>query len=88
MATFPLLVGVRMVRTWAALRVMSPDGYPIYEQSASHPGAFAAACPSGVTLAAAHALRYAKHVAQGTLPEAFEVFSSRRFASSHVRLAS
>lgn len=86
-ATFPSLAGVRMVRTWAALRVMTPDGYPIYEQSAAHPGAFAAACHSGVTLAAAHALRYAKHVAQGTLPDEFAVFASRRF-DSDVRLAS
>ncbi|MGH8637977.1 MAG: hypothetical protein ACREUZ_12660, partial [Burkholderiales bacterium] len=78
---------VRMVRTWAALRVMSPDGYPIYEQSQSCPGAFAATCHSGVTLAAAHALRYAKYVAQASLPEEFQVFHSRRFGSD-VRLAS
>jgi hypothetical protein len=31
---FPALAPLRVVRTWAALRVMSPDGYPIYEQSA------------------------------------------------------
>jgi glycine/D-amino acid oxidase-like deaminating enzyme len=86
-ATFPQLAGVRMVRTWAALRVMSPDGYPVYEQSAAYPGAFAATCHSGVTLAAAHALRYAKHVAAGSLPDEFGVFHSRRFGSD-VRLAS
>lgn len=87
LATFPLLAGVRMVRTWAALRVMSPDGYPIYEQSPSFPGAFAATCHSGVTLAAAHALRYAKYIAQGSLPDSFEIFHSRRFEAD-VRLAS
>ena len=86
-ATFPLLERVRMVRTWAALRVMSPDGYPIYEQSETCPGAFAATCHSGVTLAGAHALRYAKYVAQGALPEELDVFHSRRF-DSNVRLAS
>ena len=32
---FPLLAGLNVVRTWAALRVMSPDGFPIYEQSAT-----------------------------------------------------
>jgi glycine/D-amino acid oxidase-like deaminating enzyme len=58
---------------------MSPDGYPIYEQSIACPGAFAATCHSGVTLAAAHALRYAKHVAQGALPAELEPFHSRRF---------
>jgi glycine/D-amino acid oxidase-like deaminating enzyme len=86
-ATFPLLAGARMVRTWAALRVMSPDGYPVYEQSTACPGAFAATCHSGVTLAAAHALRYAKHIARGALPEELQVFHSRRFGSD-VRLAS
>jgi glycine/D-amino acid oxidase-like deaminating enzyme len=86
-ATFPMLAGVRMVRTWAALRVMSPDGYPVYEQSTAHPGAFAATCHSGVTLAAAHALRYANYIARGALPEEFQVFHSRRFGSD-VRLAS
>jgi hydrogen cyanide synthase HcnC len=86
-ATFPMLANVRMVRTWAALRVMSPDGYPVYEQSAACPGAFAATCHSGVTLAAAHALRYANYIARGSLPEDFQVFHSRRFGSD-VRLAS
>jgi glycine/D-amino acid oxidase-like deaminating enzyme len=82
--TFPCLKDVRMVRTWAALRVMSPDGYPIYEQSESCPGAFAATCHSGVTLAGAHALHYAKHIAAGALPNEFDAFHSSRFAQSHV----
>ncbi|HEY8446455.1 MAG TPA: FAD-binding oxidoreductase [Thermomicrobiales bacterium] len=82
-ATFPLLERVRMVRTWAALRVMTPDGYPIYQQSETCPGAFAAACHSGVTLAGAHALRFARYVVQGTLPDELAVFHSRRF-DSHV----
>jgi glycine/D-amino acid oxidase-like deaminating enzyme len=30
---FPLLEGVNVVRTWGALRVMSPDGFPIYQAS-------------------------------------------------------
>ncbi|MCC6533535.1 MAG: FAD-binding oxidoreductase [Burkholderiales bacterium] len=80
--TFPFLGSVRMLRTWAALRVMTPDGFPVYEQSQRHPGAFAATCHSGVTLAAAHALRYAKHVAAGALPEDFAPFHSRRFHDS------
>jgi len=82
--TFPFLAGVRMVRTWAALRVMSPDGFPVYEQSEAFPGAFSATCHSGVTLAAAHALRYAKFVAQGALPSELAPFHSRRFGSTDV----
>ena len=44
------------MRTWSALRVMSPDGFPIYDQSQFFPGAFVATCHSGVTLAANHVL--------------------------------
>jgi glycine/D-amino acid oxidase-like deaminating enzyme len=52
---FPLLENVRVVRSWGALRVMSPDGHPIYQRSTSCPGASLVTCHSGVTLAAAHA---------------------------------
>jgi glycine/D-amino acid oxidase-like deaminating enzyme len=81
---FPFLRGVNVVRTWAALRVMSTDGLPIYEQSREFPGAFVASCHSGVTLAAAHALRYAQCVADGKLPDELRRFSSARF---HVQKA-
>jgi len=62
-----------------ALRVMAPDGLPIYEQSADFPGAFVATCHSGVTLAAAHALRYAEFVAAGSLPAELARFTNKRF---------
>jgi glycine/D-amino acid oxidase-like deaminating enzyme len=59
---------------------MSQDGFPIYEQSETCPGAFAAVCHSGVTLAAAHALFLAPHIATGNLPaEEFQPFNTRRF---------
>ena len=77
---FPLLGRLNVVRTWAALRVMTKDGFPIYEQSSSCPGAFVATCHSGVTLAANHALVLAPLIAAGELPkEDFDVFSPRRF---------
>jgi glycine/D-amino acid oxidase-like deaminating enzyme len=76
---FPLLGQLNVVRTWAAQRVMSRDGFPIYEQSANAPGAFVATCHSGVTLAANHALALAPHIAAGRLPDEFAVFSARRF---------
>jgi glycine/D-amino acid oxidase-like deaminating enzyme len=77
--TFPRLAGLNVVRTWSALRVMSPDGFPIYEQSRSHPGAFVATCHSGVTLAANHVLTLAPAILAGELPEAAASFSARRF---------
>lgn len=77
---FPLLGRLNVVRSWAALRVMTQDGFPIYDLSESCPGAFIATCHSGVTLAANHALVLAPLIAAGTLPKnEFEVFSARRF---------
>jgi len=78
---FPALKEASIVRTWAALRVMSPDGFPIYEQSERYPGAFAATCHSGVTLAGAHALALAPAIMAGTLPESLAAFTSARFAA-------
>ena len=51
---FPALAKAKLLRSWSALRIMSPDGLPVYQQSASHPGAFLVTCHSGITLSAAH----------------------------------
>jgi len=77
--TFPVLRHARIVRTWGALRVMSADGLPVYEQSSEFPGAFVCTCHSGVTLAAAHALHYAQYVLEGALPPELARFATRRF---------
>lgn len=77
--TFPLLRNVRLVRTWAALRVYSPDGFPVYEQSQQYPGAYVVTCHSGVTLAAAHVTRIAPWVLGGAMPEELGVFAGGRF---------
>ena len=50
----PKLAQLRLVRAWGSLRVMSPDGLPIYQQSSSMPGAFIVTCHSGITLSAIH----------------------------------
>jgi glycine/D-amino acid oxidase-like deaminating enzyme len=76
--TFPLLRDVNLVRAWGALRVMTPDGFPIYEQSATCPGAFVATCHSGVTLAAQHVLKVAPWMAGEGAPPGIEVFRSAR----------
>ncbi len=76
---FPALARLRIVRTWAAVRIMSPDGGPIYEQSPEAPGAFSISCHSGVTLAGAHAMSLAPMIARGSLSPEHEIFSTRRF---------
>jgi len=79
MRMFPSIAGLKIVRWWDCARVLSPDGYPIYDHSRSHPGAFLATCHSGVTLAAAHAKLLTPAILNGGLPEQFAAFSSRRF---------
>jgi hydrogen cyanide synthase HcnC len=78
--SFPALAEARAVRMWGALRILSPDGFPIYAQSERHPGAFAATCHSGVTLAGAHALDLAPQIAAGELDAGMCPFTPRRFA--------
>jgi len=75
----PSLSDAKIIRSWAALRVMSPDGYPIYDQSPTIAGAFAVTCHSGVTLAAAHALDLARCIHDGHLGTHLTAFSERRF---------
>ncbi|WP_454683313.1 NAD(P)/FAD-dependent oxidoreductase [Ancylobacter moscoviensis] len=76
---FPQIADVNVVRQWGSLRVMTPDGKPIYEESQRHPGAFAATCHSGVTLCSAHAFVLGPAIATGTLPDAVASFRSDRF---------
>jgi glycine/D-amino acid oxidase-like deaminating enzyme len=77
--TFPLLSKVRLVRAWGALRVMTPDGKPVYQQSEAFPGAYAVACHSGVTLAAAHAGPVAQWIATGHRHQLLQHFGTERF---------
>ena len=77
--SFPWLAELQIVRAWAALRVMPPDGLPIYDESERFPGAFTANCHSGVTLAGAHAGLFAPMVAAGALDPVLAPFSAKRF---------
>jgi glycine/D-amino acid oxidase-like deaminating enzyme len=75
----PALADVTIIRQWAGLRIMTPDSYPIYAESLTHPGAFVALCHSGVTLAAAHATTFAASIDAGSLSSQFDDFHHRRF---------
>jgi glycine/D-amino acid oxidase-like deaminating enzyme len=76
---FPWIAELNIVRAWSALRVMAPDGLPIYDQSERFPGAFTANCHSGVTLAGTHANRLAPMIAAGALNRDISGASARRF---------
>ncbi len=74
---FPLLGSLNVIRTWSGIRVMPLDGFPIYDQSESCPGAFVACCHSGVTLAPNHAFEIAPMIVAGALdPEKVGAFSA------------
>ncbi len=81
---FPFVRNLRVQRTWAALRVMTPDGCPVYQHSTTAPGAFSFACHSGVTLASAHALEVPDWVLAGEIPQAYRCFDTRRFGAQGV----
>ena len=78
-AVLPPLAQARMVRSWGALRPMTPDGFAAYGQSAAMPGAFVAACHSGVTLSAVHAGPLAQGILAGRLPDSLADLSPDRF---------
>lgn len=78
-ACFPRLANVQLVRAWGALRVLTPDGFPVYQQSRDFPGVFALTCHSGVTLAAVHAYEVAPWIAGGPAPSEHAAFSDDRF---------
>lgn len=78
----PAIGRARIVRSWAALRVMSPDGFPIYAESETCPGAYVVTCHSGVTLAGAHALDLAPVILGEGFNTTFAAFSAERFDST------
>lgn len=76
---FPILSNVNVVRTWGALRVMTPDGFPIYQESRDCPGAFLVTCHSGITLASMHAGPLVNWMRGGAEPSEIQTFKSERF---------
>jgi glycine/D-amino acid oxidase-like deaminating enzyme len=75
----PALAQARLVRQWACLRIMTPDGTPVYAESSTHAGAWIALCHSGVTLAAYHAGPFSAALAGGALPPNLDCFHHDRF---------
>jgi glycine/D-amino acid oxidase-like deaminating enzyme len=80
--SFPALARARLVRSWSGLRVLSPDGLPIYQASATHPGAYLVTCHSGVTLASLHAGEVARAIAEDELDTRYPEFAPTRFEAA------
>lgn len=81
-AAYPALARTQLVRSWGALRILSPDGLPIYQESAEMPGAYLVTCHSGITLAAAHARLLPDWLEGNDAAPNLEVFSENRFTLS------
>lgn len=78
----PALRDLRVIRAWGALRVMSPDGYPVYARSTTHDGAFLVSCHSGVTLAPLHGGALAHWIDNAADAPNLEAFDEVRFTLS------
>jgi glycine/D-amino acid oxidase-like deaminating enzyme len=74
----PALRDINVVRHWAGLRVMTPDGAPIYQFSDR---ASAAACHSGITLAPVHARLFSGRITGGDA-DALMAFHPARFGQT------
>ena len=77
--TFPCLADLKIVRSWGALRPLTPDGTPIYEESQTQPGAFVFTSHSGVSLASVYTEVMPSWILNGQKPDGFAAFHSRRF---------
>ncbi|MFZ2100079.1 MAG: FAD-binding oxidoreductase, partial [Oricola sp.] len=84
-ASFPALGAAPVVRSWGALRVMSPDGFPIYQTWPDLPGLWMLTCHSGVTLCAVHAGPLAAAIDGAGEPAEMSHFTMGRFDVSTAR---
>ncbi len=78
-AIYPFLAQINLIRSWGALRIISPDGLPIYEKSSKCPGAYLVSCHSGITLAAVHSFVLPRWFEQLSDAPDLELFSEKRF---------
>ncbi len=76
---FPMLQHVRLLRAWSALRIISPDGKPVYQQSTDYPGAYGITCHSGVTLAAIHGGPLSEWISGVNVHPLISAFTGDRF---------
>jgi len=75
----PDIGALRVIRQWAGLRVLTPDGVPVYDRSRRYSGIHVVACHSGVTLAALHAGPFAEWLAAGGDASSYTAFRGNRF---------
>ncbi len=75
----PWLADINLVRSWAGIRSMTADSYPIYDAYPEFPNLFSASCHSGVTLAPVHAMRLAPQIIDSSFSQQITAMSAGRF---------
>ena len=78
----PALSRARVIRGWAGLRPMSPDGLPIYDAVPQVPGFFVAVGHSGITLAPVTAQVFLDLITKGRTDLPIGPYSLNRFTSA------
>ncbi len=76
---FPALKQLQLIRSWGALRVLTPDQKPVYVESEACPGAYAVTSHSGVSLASLHSTYLPEWILNGQTQPGFDAFHPRRF---------
>ena len=75
----PALEHAKLLRVWAAYRIITPDSYPIYAESNVCPGVHVAVCHSGITLGAFHAIGVPAQLTGEAAGNPMTPFSLNRF---------
>jgi glycine/D-amino acid oxidase-like deaminating enzyme len=76
---FPALQHIRVVRSWASLRILTADGLPIYDEIEGYPGCYVLTSHSCVTLASLHSSLLPPWILGGQKPAPIESFNLERF---------
>ena len=76
---FPMLARLNWVRAWGAIRVMTPDGGPIYSRLEGHENIHVLAMHSGVSLAPLHTRLLVPWILGENEDEQIPEFSNGRF---------
>ena len=76
---FPTLKKLNWVRSWGAIRVMTPDGAPIYSKLKKYPNITALALHSAVSLAPLKISEIAPWILEQKESEFINHFNNERF---------
>jgi len=76
---FPCLGNIRVVRSWASLRVLTEDGLPIYDEVDGYSDSYILATHSCVTLASLHMSLLPSWILGGKKPDEIKSFNLERF---------